>query len=482
MLVIIYNKMYNYGSISEVEDDISTTTQQEESSRQQPIISAEICVVLYTFVYSVISSVQVQYVEYMERLDPDTSEEASCSNESSSEELDLKTRVNFIVLGLIVASSGTSFLAVPVISQISLRFGYKRGLLINISLLLLSCCVWLISVLLESSYWWLVLAQVINGIGGGVAGSQALVTAYLSLIYDNYHLTQRLVVTGSLTQLFIGVAQLLVGFVISDDNFSSSFIMATSIAAAATLYTALCIRHIPSNIDITEPGILKKIKKLIKENSSAENVKFLLIGLVLCGHWGIMRATITISVIYVISYPLCWNSETVGYFLGLLFGLGSVGPLLVYFGTIPDLYLCLLGIASSALLILCCAFGYNTEIMFVGASLSLFRAVVGAALLAYISKMYPHPSSKVALAIAGCWIAIGEIMAPGVYQTIYGFTLQISSSIVFFIMAFLYIPCALVISIYAGLLPSWNIGNRDVNEKNAKREDLTESLLNTNHD
>ncbi|XP_033106159.1 proton-coupled folate transporter-like [Anneissia japonica] len=442
-----------------------------------PFISAEVCVILYAFIYSVISTIQVQYVDYIERLDSDTLEPETCANESSSEEYDIQMRVNFIVLGFVVSSSLTSFFTVPIISQFSLHIGYKWGLVINLISLLVSCCIWLISVSLQTSYWWLVVAQFVQGLGGGVAGAQALATAYLSLLFDAYHLTKRLAVTGALSQLSMGSAQLLVGYAISEYNFTTSFIIVTLVSTALTVYTAAYIKHIPPNAsDTTGRDIFRKIKLLIKENSTTENRELALICLVLCAHWSIIRSSVVLAILYIVSYPLCWESERVGCFLALLFGLGSIGPLLVFFGTIPDLYLSLLGIASSGIFVIFCAFGYSSELMFIGASVSMFRAIVGAALLAYLSKMYSHPRSKVVLAIAGCSIAVAEVIAPGIFQTIYGFTLHISTSITFFFMFFIYAPCALIIGIYAGLIPT-SCSNPGNDQDELQSEDTEDILL-----
>ncbi|XP_033106138.1 proton-coupled folate transporter-like [Anneissia japonica] len=332
-----------------------------------PFISAEVCIILYSFIYSVISTVKVQYVNYIERLDSDTLEPETCANESSSEEYEIQMRVNFIVLGFVVSSSLTSFFTVPIITQFSLHIGYKWGLVINLIFLLVSCCIWLISVSLQTSYWWMVVAQFVQGLGGGVAGAQAIATAYLSLIFDAYHLTKRLVVIGALSQLSKGAAQLITGYAISDYNFNTSFIIAASVCTAVIVYTATYIKDIPPNAsDTTGRDIFRKIKLLIKENSEKENRELALICLVLCCDLSITGSSNALALLYVVSYPLCWNSEIIGYFLALLCGLGSIGPLIVFFGTIPDLYLSLLGMASSGLFVLFCAFGYSTKIMFIG--------------------------------------------------------------------------------------------------------------------
>lgn len=165
---------------------------------------------------------------------------------------------------------------------------------------------------------------------------------------------------------------------------------------------------------------------------------------------------VSVTTLFMMNSPLCWDVDTLGLFSGVSCGVASVGamiaaPLFKRFG-MPDYVIAILaGLASTATSVYK-GFVQTTVMMFISMSLSMIAILFYPSLRSLMSNHVNDDQQGSIFGAIACVEIICGIVGTTIFNSVYSATLHISTGFVFFVMAAFYLAGSALVCFYIVLI------------------------------
>ena len=132
-----------------------------------------------------------------------------------------------------------------------------------------------------------------------------------------------------------------------------------------------------------------------------------------------------LTVLYTKAYPLCWDSETIGYYYTLYLGVAALGTIITLKATsnrVSDVSLAMLGLFAIAAHNMVKAFATTSSVMFWSAAPMFFGGLYNPCLRTVLSKLVPSTKQGAVFAAAAITEVSSKLIVPSIYNTVYPIT------------------------------------------------------------
>ncbi|XP_006811205.1 proton-coupled folate transporter-like [Saccoglossus kowalevskii] len=282
----------------------------------------------------------------------------------------------------------------------------------------------LVFMYLELSLAYFFIAEIVLGLTGNMYTALAISFAYIADVTPPKRRTYRLVILESCVFIGASISQLSTGYWIQSSGLIPPVWMGYSLMIFSVFYIIIWVQDTSSTQSDTSWSLKKQcldVMHLFTRSSKDACLQLSVLSVVVFMSFLVIGSAMSISMLYLLSTPFCFNSIYIGYYQSILFvsnaiGLICFGKLLSY--CLGDLGMAIAGLSSHLFGMVLLAFAHNKAMVFV----------------------------CVLFTILGCTQAIGICISPVVYNNIYSATVDTQSNAVFFAFAIALLLGILVVS------------------------------------
>ena len=347
----------NYFRFSRDEDDdekavfISNSDSEEETEVGNdrdddiPCVTIEPAVLMFFMAYAMTSTMRTEYVshrlkeEYLDQQEHSISIRSPWTdycdqsiNVTASEIANLENAQAEASYWLLIYNALQILPAVfisPLIGAWSDQSGRKRAMLLPVIGYFFGTAMWVAIIYLNASKSWLSVAQFVIGIFGDFPTFVAVCNAYMCDIATLESRTYRMVILGIIIEFATGVSQIVVGFWIFYYGFGPPFCFVFAVVTLTGVYIIFAVKEY--HIGSSESHGLFSVKQfdavyaLFANADSKKRIHIVSYLVVLGVHMMILHSSYLLVLLYTLSYPLCWTSIVIGFYLACSLLLGSAG-------------------------------------------------------------------------------------------------------------------------------------------------------------
>ncbi|CAK8680146.1 proton-coupled folate transporter-like isoform X2 [Clavelina lepadiformis] len=410
-----------------------------------------LCCMVITVMYSTISS---QYIYY--RLSKnygfeDETKASECGlNNVTNTTRDLQNKVtaeaNEWNLYLNIANFIPSFFTTVLIGGWGDRVGRRLPLICSFTGCVLLVAIYIVVVHLELDIFYLLIGQIVYGIGGGFSGILCSCYAYLADISTHEDRTVRVAIGEANLGLGSLFGNLVGGFWIAAQGFEPLlwFLLALTLSTIFYVVVILPEAVLQSEASVMSAG--QKFRSLFSCQVFVELWKFLsqnwnrtrkLLGVVFCFVLQIIifAGVQDTIVIFVLSPPFYWSSTLIGYGSAVqdTTFVFSMIALKLLNGRLSDIWLVFMSNLSNIGGLITYALASATWIMFLGFSLTILAIMDSSVLRSTMSRLVSKHEQGAAFALVACSEATAILLGSFIFNGVYAETVGSFRGTVFLI-------------------------------------------------
>jgi len=361
-----------------------------------------------------------------------------------------------------IAGFLTSFVFTPIITHRGDVVGRKPPLMFVFVGFFLFVSITIVTVSMNLSLYWLLVARLVCGLGGDYSALLACCYAYLSDVSTRHNRTMRLMVGEACMGLGGILGNLISGPWINSKGFESPLWLLLAITLVSLFYIIFFLNE--SVNSALGKGVITKMKNFISCKSfrnlstlSVDSERKLLIGLFIC----MFMQTVTydgvldVMTIYQKSTPLCWSTSLIGYSQSILVSTSLVGVVVMKLTKVKltQFTLFTLGIVSEVTVMLFFTITTVTWLLFLGLVLGSLTSLVIVILRSVLSTQTTKENHGTMFAINSMVTSIASLVASFLFNGI--FTVMTSyKQLVFLVAAVIY---SMVFVVYCILKKTTNM-------------------------
>ena len=129
-----------------------------------------------------------------------------------------------------------------------------------------------------------------------------------------------------------------------------------------------------------------------------------------------------LTVLYTKAYPLCWDSETIGYYYALVTAVAAFGTITILMAAsnrVSEALLAVVGLFATVAHNLVKAFATTTSIMFWSSAPVFLAGLVSPCLRTVMSKLAPSTKQGTVFTAISITEVLSKLVVPSIYNTIY---------------------------------------------------------------
>ncbi|PIK43674.1 putative proton-coupled folate transporter [Apostichopus japonicus] len=444
-------------SDEEYEDDVTPD--------ETPPVSIEPIVFTFFISYSILGVIRAEYVVHKIAYDHGDIYEGqsdilgifnyeTCqSNISATADLHnhVQMQTAYWLLGLNVAEMLPSLIVAPIIASWGKMFGVKAALLIPNIGYLVSSMTWLATIYCNTSLYFLIVPQILQGTLGGFPALMSLCNSFLADNRTNVDRTIRLVILGVISELGAGLTQVGIGYWISNTSFLPPYWCVFGAMVFNVFYIYFVL--LDEEEEKTEQTTLKSDHKdsmldFLFYSDRLRQKRSLLILVLLLIHMMVLYASLNIVIIHAFSPPLCWTSIRSGLFVAFTLFCGSFGTILgsrFFLLFFEELGVAQIGIWSFIGSLCMVAFGRSSLVVYIATLVGCFRFLISPALRNLLARVVDVDEQIVVFRLASMAETCGMLLGPTLFNLIYATSVAYSPSVTFVSMAAVYVLLSFII-------------------------------------
>ncbi|XP_044142597.1 proton-coupled folate transporter [Bufo gargarizans] len=374
-----------------------------------------------------------------------------CTNSTTPLEKEVESLTSHWSLYLNLSGLLVGLFSVMLLGPWSDQVGRRTVLIVPFIGLTLQVVVYLVVMYQELHVGFLLLGRIIGGITGDFNMILAGCFAYIADVTDRPSRTFRVAILEACLGIAGMIASIIGGHWRKVQGYINPFWLAFAVNVFTALYVYFCVRE---SVKDRKPSRLFSIKHyqsifrlftLPGENGRRSKLSLycLALLLVVTVHMGAKD----LLVIYELSFPLCWDSDLIGY--------GSAAEHLTYLSSLAGLrlfQLCLadswvaeMGFLSNISGLVVFSMAATTQIMFTGYGLRFFSMATTPIIRSKLSKLVDDGEQGALFSVVGCVEGISFILATSIFNSLYPATL-------YFMKGFAFLFGAIVLLIPAGII------------------------------
>lgn len=316
---------------------------------------------------------------------------------------------------------------------------------------------YILVIVLDLPAWWLVLGSFVDGCGGYLVTLMMGCSAYIVDSTSRENRIIRLALAELCSMASIVVAPIGLGYWIQTGGYLWPFVTVTGIFTVNLIYVFFFVPEtIMRDTDDPRPAFftldpLRKVKAMYSESMNSRE-KWKLVALSVAFFFAsISVMNFAVDTLFIKNTPLCWDSVTIGYYLATYVGVsgvcGFINAKLMKRCMTDEMIAFVVALAG------CCLQIYksvvvNTLMMFFTAAFGAFAFLTLPSIRAIMSKLIKESEQGLLFGI----IAMIEMFALSVggfaINSIYAATQDISSGLVFIVVALLMMIVVFILGVY----------------------------------
>ncbi|XP_073421637.1 proton-coupled folate transporter isoform X1 [Dendrobates tinctorius] len=374
-----------------------------------------------------------------------------CTNNSNPLEKEVESLTSHWSLYLNLSGLIVGLFSVMLLGPWSDQVGRRSVLIAPFIGLALQVAVYLVVMYRELHVGYLLLGRIIGGLTGDFNMILAGCFAYIADVTDRPSRTFRVAILEACLGIAGMIASIVGGHWRKVQGYINPFWLAFALYIFTAFYVYFCVRE---SVKDRKPSRLFTVKHyqsifqlftLPGENGRRSKLCLYCLAflLVVTVHMGVKD----LMVIYELSFPLCWDSDLIGY--------GSAAEHLTYLSSLAGLrlfQLCLadswvaeMGFLSNISGLVVFSLATTTPILFTGYGLRFFSMATTPIIRSKLSKLVEEGEQGALFSVVACVEGISFIFATSIFNSVYPATL-------YFMRGFAFLFGAIVLLIPAGII------------------------------
>ncbi|KAM4045867.1 LOW QUALITY PROTEIN: proton-coupled folate transporter [Anomaloglossus baeobatrachus] len=392
-----------------------------------------------------------QYLRLSADIGYNGSKSEGCTNSSNPLEKEVESLTSHWSLYLNLSGLLVGLFSVMLLGPWSDHVGRRAVLIAPFIGLSLQVVVYLVVMYQELHVGYLLLGRIIGGITGDFNMILAGCFAYIADITDRPSRTFRVAILEACLGIAGMVASIIGGHWRKVQGYIYPFWLAFAVNVFTAFYVYFCVRE---SVKERKPSRLFTIRHyqsifhlFTLPGDNGRRSKLFLYCLALLLVVTVHMGAKDLMVIYELSFPLCWDSDLIGY--------GSAAEHLTYLSSLAGLrlfQLCLadswvaeMGFLSNISGLVVFSLAATTPIMFTGYGLRFFSMATTPVIRSKLSKLVEEGEQGALFSVVGSVEGVSFILATSIFNSLYPATL-------YFMRGFTFLFGAIILLIPAGII------------------------------
>ncbi|KAG9485939.1 hypothetical protein GDO78_008825 [Eleutherodactylus coqui] len=374
-----------------------------------------------------------------------------CTNSTNPMEKDVETLTSHWSLYLNLSGLLVGLFSVMLLGPWSDHVGRRPVLIVPFIGLALQIVVYLVVMYQELHVGYLLLGRIISGLSGDFNMVLAGCFAYIADITDRPSRTFRVAVLEACLGIAGMIASIIGGHWRKAQGYINPFWLAFAVNVFAAIYVYFFVRESVKDKKPSKLFTLRHYQSIFRlfglPGENGRRSKLFLYSLALLLVVTVHMGAKDLMVIYELSFPLCWDSDLIGY--------GSAAEHLTYLSSLAGLrlfQLCLadswvaeMGFLSNISGLVVISLAVTTPIMFTGYGLRFFSMATTPVIRSKLSKLVEEGEQGALFSVVACVEGVSFILATSIFNSLYPATL-------YFMKGFAFLFGAVVLLIPAGII------------------------------
>ncbi|XP_056415088.1 proton-coupled folate transporter [Hyla sarda] len=374
-----------------------------------------------------------------------------CTNSTNPMEKEVESLTSHWSLYLNLSGLLVGLFSVMLLGPWSDHVGRRSVLIIPFIGLALQVVIYLVVMYQELHVGYLLLGRIIGGITGDFNMILAGCFAYIADITDRPSRTFRVAILEACLGIAGMIASIIGGHWRKMQGYINPFWLAFAVNIFTAAYVYFCVRESvkdkkPSKLfTVRHYQTIFRLFTLPGDNGRRSKLFLycLALLLVVTVHMGVKD----LMVIYELSFPLCWDSDLIGY--------GSAAEHLTYLSSLAGLRLFQLCIAESWVAemgflsnisgLVVFSLAVTTQVMFTGYGLRFFSMATTPVIRSKLSKLVEEGEQGALFSVVACVEGVSFILATSIFNSLYPATL-------YFMKGFAFLFGGVLLLIPAGII------------------------------
>ncbi|XP_069801830.1 proton-coupled folate transporter [Dendropsophus ebraccatus] len=374
-----------------------------------------------------------------------------CTNSTNTMEKEVESLTSHWSLYLNLSGLLVGLFSVMMLGPWSDHVGRRPVLMIPFIGLTLQVVVYLVVMYQKLHVGYLLLGRIVSGITGDFNLILAGCFAYIADITDRPSRTFRVAILEACLGIAGMIASIIGGHWRKVQGFINPFWLAFAVNVFTALYVYFCVRE---SVKDRKPSKLFTVRHyqsifhlFTAPGENGRRSKLCLYCLALLLVVTVHMGAKDLMVIYELSFPLCWDSDLIGY--------GSAAEHLTYLSSLAGLrlfQLCLadswvaeMGFLSNISGLVVFSLAVTTPVMFTGYGLRFFSMATTPIIRSKLSKLVEENEQGALFSVVACVEGVSFILATSIFNSLYPATL-------YFMKGFTFLFGAIVLLIPAGII------------------------------
>ncbi|XP_072044819.1 proton-coupled folate transporter-like [Amphiura filiformis] len=369
---------------------------------------------------------------------------AFCSNYNNTTNDDIKDQIQqdtaLWSMYLSAANALPAVFTTTMLGAYSDKAGRKIALILPGIGFTLYAAVYLVVIFLHLRIEYLLIGHFIMGISGDFTLLLTGCFSYMADITTKKERMFRIVILDFFGFVGAGISQIAIGFWINAQGFLPAFWFILSVVFTCTIYSSVMIKdtiHPEKRQGLSLKKTLQSVVSFFQNNSNNRRWRIILLLVILILRMVVFYSLPSLTLLYGLGVPFCWDSILVGFFSAGQYIIGAVGMLIggkLLSKVFSEPTLMQLGFVSSMLSILLIALANTTIAFFFVILVGLFRALALPMVRSQMSKLAFPSEQGVMFACVGCMQGLMNFVSPLIFNTIFYATIKSEVTIVFYVM------------------------------------------------
>ncbi|XP_071483430.1 proton-coupled folate transporter-like [Diadema antillarum] len=372
-----------------------------------------------------------------------------CNDNNYTDTLEDKIQQETAVWSLYLYAMSTfpALFTTILVGAISNLAGRKVAMMVPCLGYIVQCVLFLLISYTHLPLWTFFLAELLQGISGGVALLFAGAHAYIADTTEKRQRTLRIAVTEGVYFFGNGAIQISNGYLISSFGYESSYWFSLVLLILAFLYATspfLLIETVDEETKVrtksttTVKQIVCTACDLFKITEGRRNIKLIAAGSVLLFALISVSGCQSVVVLYGLAKPFCWTPVDVGFYTAvslILPGVGSLvgGQFVYHFNN--DYWMMHVSLISAMAMSLTTALAKTTPVLYAGLVMGAMSSFIAPLVRGLMSKMVNEHEQVSVFTYAGCVGNTVKFIAKVMAFAIYAGTVNTQPTLTFYVLA-----------------------------------------------